>query len=61
MREHSAVGYHSRFPLAERACVVGSCHRSADTAEALPNGNNMHACGRTAWCRAKGWMPYGPC
>ncbi len=61
MREHSAVGYHSRLPLAEGTCVVASCHRSADTAEALLNGNNMYACGRTAWCRAKGWMPYGPC
>lgn len=61
MREHSAVGHHSRLPPAEGACVVSSCHRSADTVEALLSCNKMYTCGRITWCRAKGWMPYGPC
>lgn len=47
-------------PRAQGAYVVASCHRSADTAEALLNCDKMDACGPVVWCRARGWMPYGP-
>lgn len=47
-------------PWAPGANVVASCHRSADTAEALLNCDKMDACGRVVWCRARGRMPYGP-
>lgn len=65
IKEVSRARAHSRrllqpSPQAQRAYVVASCHRSADTAEALLNCDKMDACGRVVWCRARGRMPYGP-